>query len=56
MAKDNISGGMPREQLEQKLKGWEDGELAETVARQPESRDEYNSASGLGLKRVVRCL
>ena len=33
MTKDNIPGGMTREQIEQKLKGWEDGELAETVAR-----------------------
>jgi methylmalonyl-CoA mutase cobalamin-binding domain/chain len=56
MTKDNIPGGMTREQLEQKLKGWEDGELAETVARQPESRDDYTSASGIDLKRVYTSL
>ena len=56
MTKDNIPGGMTREQLEQKLKGWEDGELAETVARQPESRDDYTSASGIDLKRIYTSL
>ena len=50
------TGGMTREQLEQKLKGWEDGELADFIARQPESRDEYSTASGLDLKRVYTSL
>ncbi len=44
--------GMAREQLEQKLKAWEEGELKAFIARQPETRDEYKSASGLELRRV----
>ena len=41
---------------EQKLKDWEDGELADFIARQPESRDAYKTASGLDLKRVYTSL
>jgi len=41
---------------EQKFKNWEAGELAGFMARQPESRDEYKTASGLDLKRVYTSL
>jgi len=44
--------GMSRERLEERLKAWEEGELAAFMARQPETRDDYKSASGLKLKRV----
>ncbi len=40
----------------QKLKDWEDGELADFIARQPESRDAYTTASGFELKRVYTSL
>jgi len=55
-ALDKTMSGMTREQLEQKLKDWEDGELADFIARQPESRDAYETASGLELKRVYTSL
>ncbi|MDA0305431.1 MAG: methylmalonyl-CoA mutase family protein [Proteobacteria bacterium] len=41
---------------EQKFKDWEAGELAGFIARQPESRDVYKTASGLDLKRVYTSL
>ncbi|NQV85121.1 MAG: methylmalonyl-CoA mutase, partial [Rhodospirillales bacterium] len=41
---------------EQKLKDWEASELADFIARQPESRAEYKTASGLDLKRVYTSL
>jgi len=40
----------------QKLKDWEAGELADFIARQPEARDGYKSASGLDLKRIYTSL
>ena len=40
----------------QKLKDWEDGELAGFIARQPESRDVYKTASGIELKRLYTSL
>ncbi len=42
--------------MKQKLKDWEDGELADFIARQPESRDVYKTASGFDLKRVYTSL
>ena len=48
--------GMSREQLEQKLKAWEESELAQFIARQPESKSEYKTASGLPLNRVYTAL
>ena len=53
--KDAVAG-MTRERLEQKLKDWENGELAEFTARQPEGRLEYKTASGLPLGRVYTAL
>jgi len=44
--------GMAREQIEQNLKAWQEGDLAAFMARQPEARDDYKTASGLKLKRV----
>ncbi len=41
---------------EQKLKDWENGELADFIARQPESRDAYKTASGFELKRLYTSL
>ncbi len=40
----------------QKFKDWEADELAGFIARQPESRDVYKTASGLELKRVYTSL
>ncbi len=43
-------------QLEQTLANWERMELASFLERQPESKDEYRTASGLPLKRVYTAL
>jgi methylmalonyl-CoA mutase N-terminal domain/subunit len=48
--------GMGREGLEQKLRAWEEGELKAFMARQPEAKSEYKSASGIDLKRVYTAL
>ncbi len=48
--------GMAGEQLEQKFEAWEESELADFIARQPESRDVYKTASGLDLRRVYTAL
>ncbi len=48
--------GGSREQLEARLKDWEAGELADFMARQPESRKAYETSSGLDLKRVYTSL
>ncbi len=53
--KDPLAG-MSRQQLERKLKDWEESELAQFIARQPESKSDYKTASGLGLKRVYTAL
>ncbi|NQU61939.1 MAG: methylmalonyl-CoA mutase family protein [Rhodospirillales bacterium] len=47
---------MTREALEQRLKDWESGELADFMARQPESKSEYKTASGLPLERIYTAL
>ncbi|MEE3050232.1 MAG: methylmalonyl-CoA mutase family protein [Pseudomonadota bacterium] len=47
---------MTRERFEQKLKDWKQGELADFIARQPEAKSEYKTASGLPLKRVYTAL
>jgi len=56
--KDALAGlaGMTREALEQRLKDWESGELADFMARQPESKSEYKTASGLPLERIYTAL
>ncbi len=54
--KKDALAGMSREQLEQKLKDWEESELAQFIARRPESKSEYKTASGLELKRVYTAL
>lgn len=43
-------------QLRQALARWQEQELAAFTARQPESKQEYRSASGLPLKRVYTAL
>ncbi|MFQ5765741.1 MAG: hypothetical protein ACE5GT_12510, partial [Rhodospirillales bacterium] len=48
--------GMARERLADALKAWEEGELAEFMARQPEAKAEYGTASGLPLKRLYTAL
>ena len=53
--KDAVAG-MTREKLEQNLKDWEEGELAQFTARQPEGRSAYKTASGLPLERVYTAL
>ena len=55
-SKGDAIAGMTREQLEQKLRAWEQGELADFIARQPESRSEYKTASGLPLNRIYTAL
>lgn len=44
------------EQLERVFRDWEANELASFVARQPEGKEEYRTASGLGLKRIYTAL
>ena len=53
---EGAGAGMTREKLERQLKDWEEGELAEFMARQPESKAVYKTASGLELKRVYTAL
>ena len=53
--KDPLAG-MTREQLEEKLRAWEESELADFIARQPESKSQYKTASGLDLRRVYTAL
>ena len=48
--------GMTRERYKQKLKDWKQGELADFIARQPEAKSEYKTASGLPVKRVYTAL
>ncbi len=48
----DAAAGMTRENLQQELKDWEEGELAQFTARQPEGRSAYKTASGLPLGRV----
>jgi|TARA_Y100000294_G_scaffold88067_1_gene82228 methylmalonyl-CoA mutase N-terminal domain/subunit len=55
-SKGDAIAGMTRERLQQKLKDWEQGELADFIARQPEAKSEYKTASGLPLKRVYTAL
>jgi methylmalonyl-CoA mutase cobalamin-binding domain/chain len=43
-------------QLRQALSNWQEQELAAFIARQPETKQEYRSASGLPLKRVYTAL
>jgi len=54
--KGDAIAGMTRERFEQKLKDWKQGELADFIARQPEAKSEYKTASGLPLKRVYTAL
>jgi methylmalonyl-CoA mutase cobalamin-binding domain/chain len=42
--------------LQQAFTSWQEHELAAFVARQPETKEEYRSASGLPLKRVYTAL
>ena len=48
--------GMAREQLEQACAQWEAEDVAAFLARQPEAKSEYKTASGLPLKRVYTAL
>ena len=54
--KGDAIAGMTRERFEQKLKDWKQGELADFIARQPEAKSEFKTASGLPLKRVYTAL
>ena len=54
--KGDAIAGTTRERFEQKLKDWKQGELADFIARQPEAKSEYKTASGLPLKRVYTAL
>jgi methylmalonyl-CoA mutase N-terminal domain/subunit len=55
-SKKDAIAGMTREQLEEKLRAWEESELADFIARQPESQSEYKTASGLPLNRIYTAL
>ncbi len=44
--------GEAGKKLRRMLEDWEANELAAFVARQPEGREEYKTASGLAVKRV----
>ncbi len=50
-AHPDIRAGLARDIAE-----WESGEVARTLARQPESKDEYHTASGMNLKRTYTAL
>ena len=52
----NLLDPMVLTQLRQALTNWQEQELAAFTARQPESKQEYRSASGLPLKRVYTAL
>ncbi len=52
----NILDPIVLTQLRQALTNWQERELAAFTARQPESKQEYRSASGLPLKRVYTAL
>ena len=54
--KTGALSGMSREELERALGEWEAEELASFIERQPESKEEYQTASGLPLKRVYTAL
>ena len=49
-SKKDAIAGMTRERFEQKLKDWKQSELADFIARQPEAKSEYKTASGLPLR------
>ena len=55
-SKKDAIAGMTREQLEEKLRAWEESELADFITRQPESQSEYKTASGLPLNRIYTAL
>jgi hypothetical protein len=52
----NILDPIVLTQLRQALTSWQEQELATFTARQPESKQEYRSASGLLLERVYTAL
>lgn len=52
----NILDPIVLTQLRQALSNWQEQELAAFTARQPESKQEYHSASGLPLERVYTAL
>lgn len=52
----NILDPIVLTQLRQALTSWQEQELATSTARQPESKQEYRSASGLLLERVYTAL
>jgi len=51
-----IQKGMDLEQLARQLAEWEDNEVADFVSRYPESEGDFQTASGLALKRVYTAL
>ncbi len=53
---DKPMSGMAYEKLQEAIEDWEKGELAQFVARQPETKTGYKTASGLPLKRVYTAL
>ena len=54
--KSDTLSGMSREQVERALVEWETRELASFIERQPESKEAYQTASGLPLKRLYTAL
>jgi methylmalonyl-CoA mutase N-terminal domain/subunit len=53
---DKPMSGMAYERLQEAIEDWENGELAQFVARQPETKAGYKTASGLPLRRVYTAL
>ena len=53
---DDALNGSARKKLRRMLEDWEANELAAFLARQPEGREEYETASGLAVKRIYTAL
>ena len=56
VATNGGSNGSALTRLERSLQAWENDELAAFISRQPESKTDYRTASGLPLKRVYTAL
>ncbi len=54
--RNDALNGMARKRLRRAVEDWEANELAAFIARQPEGREEYETASGLAVKRIYTAL
>ena len=55
-SKKDAIAGMTREQLEEKLRAWEESELADFITRQPESQFLIPLPGGIKLECLLRQL